>query len=279
MTTVTVLGLGPMGQALASAFVAANHTTTVWNRTPGKADDLDVSVTATAAEAIEASPLVIACLRDYEVARSVLDVDALEGRTVVNFCGGSPQQARAMATWAAEHDITYIDGVIVATPTAIGGPEAALYYSGADDAYITHHSTLAALGENANYLGVDPGRAAAFDAALQDLFWTSMSGVVHMFALATAEHIAPTDIANQAKGMLGLFPDLIDMLAGQVASGDFPGDTGSITSAAVTLDHILSTVRTNDLDNGVLSAVRTEVQQAIDAGHGSEGFGRLSGVA
>lgn len=198
---------------------------------------------------------------------------------MVNSCGGSPQQARAMATWGAEHGSPYIDGVIVATPAAIGGPDAALSYSGANDAYNTHDTTLAALGENANYWGDDPGRAAAFDAALQDLFWTSMSGVVHMFTLATAEHITPTDIANQAKGMLGLFPDLIDMLAGQVAAGHFPGDLGSLTSAAAALDHILSTVRTHDLDNGVLSAVRTEVQQAIDAGHGSEGFGRLSDAA
>lgn len=33
---VTVLGLGPMGAALASAFLAAGHPTTVWNRTPAE---------------------------------------------------------------------------------------------------------------------------------------------------------------------------------------------------------------------------------------------------
>ena len=30
---VTVLGLGPMGQALAGAFIKNGHATTVWNRT------------------------------------------------------------------------------------------------------------------------------------------------------------------------------------------------------------------------------------------------------
>lgn len=38
--TVSVLGLGPMGQALTGVLVAANHRTTVWNRTPAKADAL-----------------------------------------------------------------------------------------------------------------------------------------------------------------------------------------------------------------------------------------------
>lgn len=37
---VTVIGLGPMGQALAAAFLAAGVRTTVWNRTPGKDREL-----------------------------------------------------------------------------------------------------------------------------------------------------------------------------------------------------------------------------------------------
>ena len=37
---VTVIGLGPMGRAMAAAFLAAGQPTTVWNRTAGKADEL-----------------------------------------------------------------------------------------------------------------------------------------------------------------------------------------------------------------------------------------------
>ncbi|MFD4375859.1 NAD(P)-binding domain-containing protein, partial [Streptomyces sp. NPDC058527] len=36
-TPVTVIGLGSMGSALAAAFLAAGHPTTVWNRTPERA--------------------------------------------------------------------------------------------------------------------------------------------------------------------------------------------------------------------------------------------------
>ncbi|WP_024803815.1 NAD(P)-binding domain-containing protein [Nocardia sp. BMG51109] len=277
MTTVTVLGLGPMGHALAAAF-AAHHPTTVWNRTPGKGTDLDAAPAGTAAEAIAASPLVIVCLPDYPVAQSVLDADALKGRTLVNFCGGSPEQARAMAAWAERHGIEYIDGVIVSTPEAIGSPEAALYYSGPRDIYETHRTTLFALGENANYLGREPGRAAAFDLALQDMLWTSMSGVTHMFAFAAAEDIAAADIAGHAKAMLGFFPDMIDMLAEQVAAGRFPGDGGTITAAAAIMDRISSAVRAQGLDDGALGAARAAVQRAIDAGYGADGFGRLAAL-
>lgn len=44
LTPVTVLGLGPMGRALASAFLNARQPVTVWNRTPGKAGDFPTVV-------------------------------------------------------------------------------------------------------------------------------------------------------------------------------------------------------------------------------------------
>lgn len=277
MTTVTVLGLGPMGHALAAAF-AARHPTTVWNRTPGKGTDLDVAIAGTAAEAIAASPLVVVCLPDYQVAQSVLDADVLKGRTLVNFCGGSPLEARAMATWAGQCGIDYLDGVIVSTPEAIGSPDAALYYSGPRDTYETHRTTLLALGVNANYLGREPGRAAAFDLSLQDMLWTSMSGVTHMFALAAAEGIAAAEIVEHAKAMLGFFPDMIDMLAEQVTAGRFPGDAGTIIATAAIMDRILSAVRAKGLADGPLGAARAEVRRAIDAGYGADGFGRLAAL-
>ena len=273
MTSVTVLGLGPMGRALAAAF-AVHHPVTVWNRTPGKADGLDATVAPTAAEAITASPLVVACVMDYRAVESIIDADALAGRTLVNLTGGAPSQAREMASWAADHGIGYLDGLIMAAPDAIGGPDATLLFSGPDDVYQAHRSTLAALGENATHVGADPGRAAGFDAAMLDAFWTSLSGIIHAFRLAAAEDIAPKAVADYMKVSTGLIPELIDVVAEHVTADDYPGDASTIDSAAASMDHVLHTIRTNGLDNGVLAAARADVQRAIDAGHGSAGITR-----
>jgi len=40
MSDVTVIGLGAMGAALASAFLKDGHSVTVWNRTRAKAEPL-----------------------------------------------------------------------------------------------------------------------------------------------------------------------------------------------------------------------------------------------
>ncbi len=68
-TPVTVVGLGPMGRALAEAFIEAGHPTTVWNRSPEKAAPLVAKGAAHAeaiGEAVAASPLTVACLSTYD---------------------------------------------------------------------------------------------------------------------------------------------------------------------------------------------------------------------
>ncbi|ASO20531.1 NAD binding domain of 6-phosphogluconate dehydrogenase [Actinoalloteichus hoggarensis] len=265
-----------MGRALATALTTAGHDTTVWNRTPGKATGLAVTVADTAAEASAASPLVLVCVRDQSAAEAILDADALRGRTLVNFTGNSPRQARALASWARDHDVTCLDGVIIATPDIIGTPAATLYYSGPHHAYQAHRPVLAALGENADHVGTDPGRAAALDTSLQDLLWTALSGVVHAFTLAAAEDIAPDEFAARAKNLIGILPDMIDQIAEQLDTGHFPGDDTTMDSVGAVMDHILDTVRFHDLDNGVLSAARADVRRAVDAGHGTAGYARLA---
>lgn len=105
-----------------------------------------------------------------------------------------------------------------------------------------------------------------------------MSGVIHMLALAKAENIGATEIAAHAKALLGFFPDMIDLLAKQVDTQNYAYDAGTLESTAATMDHILDAIRAQGLDNGVLTAARTQVGQAIDAGHGSDGFARLAAL-
>jgi len=63
------------------------------------------------------------------------------------------------------------------TPTpSIGTPTAFVLYSGAEQVYDAYRDTLASLGGTATYLGADPGRAAGYDTALLDIFWSASAG-------------------------------------------------------------------------------------------------------
>ena len=156
---MTVLGLGPMGFALAEAFVTAGHPTTVWNRTASRPAPDGAARAETVRAAVTASKVVVVCLMDYDATRAVLTptAQALTGRHVVNLTSGSPDAARELATWAQGHGITYTDGAIMTPTETIGTPAARILHSG--------HPTdaLTALGGDRTHLGEEPGRAAAYD--------------------------------------------------------------------------------------------------------------------
>lgn len=280
---VTVLGLGPMGRALASAFVKAGHPTTVWNRTPGKADELvalGATVADTAAQAVAASELVVICVIDYNAVHAILDGagDAVRGRTLVNLTADAPDRARTIAAWAAERGADYLDGTILTPTTTIGTPDAVFLYSGPEELYEKHRATLASLAGTATYLGADHGRAAAYDVAVLDFFWTSVSGLLHAFALAKKENITAREIAPFARGAFDILPPLLDTFAGNVDDGVYPGDQSHIISVSAGMDHIIHAAEDRGIDTGVLRAARAVAQRAIDEGNGTDGIERLAEV-
>jgi 3-hydroxyisobutyrate dehydrogenase-like beta-hydroxyacid dehydrogenase len=201
---VTVLGLGPMGRALAGAFLDAGLRTTVWNRTPGRERELTAHGAVWAgsvAEAVDASPLTVVCVVNYDAADAVLRqdevTDALKGRTVAHLSAGTPARARETAHWAAAHGIRYLDGAIMAMTTTIGTPDAVVIYSGPQEVYDDHRPVLETLGGTHTHLGKDIGRAAAYDIALLDIFWTAMAGYAHALAVARAEGVTELPLVGR----------------------------------------------------------------------------------
>ncbi|MGN9810125.1 NAD(P)-dependent oxidoreductase [Micromonospora sp. BQ11] len=280
-TPVSVLGLGPMGRALARALLAAGHPVTVWNRTPARADPLVAEGArrgATVAETVRASPLAIVCVIDYAAARQTVEpaVEALRGRALVNLTADTPQRARAMARWTTDHGIDYLDGAIMTPAPTIGGRDALVLYSGPEPVWQAQRRTLATLGGTATWLGPDPGRAAAHDVALLDVFWTAMSGVAHAFALAQAMGVAPADLAPYARGVVGLVPDLVDDVARRITADDHVADVSTVRSAVAGMSHVIETTETLGLDAALLRAAHARALRVVRAGHGDDDFSRLT---
>jgi hypothetical protein len=193
---VSVIGLGSMGSALASVLLEQGYETTVWNRSAHKVQSLvdrGARLAATPAEAVAASPLIIACVLDYEALHTVLDPVArlLAGKVLVNLTSGSPEQAGQTIAWARSHSADYLDGAIMTTPPGVGSPEMMFLYSGSAAAFEAHRPTLAALGDPL-YLGADPGLASLYDAALLGLMWSTMTGWLHGTALVGADQTPAT---------------------------------------------------------------------------------------
>ncbi|MFC9272977.1 NAD(P)-dependent oxidoreductase [Streptomyces zhihengii] len=282
---VTVLGLGPMGRALADAFLAAGLGTTVWNRTPGRDAELaarGARPAARAAEAVAASPLTVVCVVNYDAADAVLRADAvasaLAGRTVVNLTADTPERARDTARWAAGQGIRYLDGAIMTPTTTIGTPDAVLIHSGPEDLYREYEPVLAALGGTHTHLGEEIGRAAAYDVALLDIFWTAMAGWAHAVAVARAEGITARELAPFAQGIGAILPPVFAETAEDADSGTYSGEGNPLTSAVSSMAHIVEASEAHGIDAGVMRAAEGLARRAVGLGHGDDGFVRVAEV-
>ncbi|OCB56551.1 6-phosphogluconate dehydrogenase [Mycobacterium vulneris] len=279
MTTVSVLGLGPMGQALAGTLVAANLRTTVWNRTPAKAQALRArgAVPAdTPAAAVAASDLILVNVVDQAAADAVLEAagDAVAGRVVVGLSSDVPDSAQRTEELVTARGGRYLDGAIMTPTDTIGTPGASILFAGPRDLFDTHRPVFDALA-TVSWVGEDIGRAAAFDMALLDVFWTSVSGFVHALAMAGAHGIAPTELLPHANNIAAILPPIFGEIADRVETDRHTDPSASVSSVAASVRHLIAASQAAGLDAGALEAFRGYVDAAVDAGHGADEISRI----
>ncbi|MFM9369171.1 NAD(P)-dependent oxidoreductase [Streptomyces sp. Da 82-17] len=276
--SVSVLGLGMMGGALAAAFLKAGHRTTVWNRSAAKTGPLvaqGAAPAATSAEAVAASDLVVVCLTTYANVEEVLTPLDLTGKTLVNLTNGTPAQARAFAKTAGDRGARYVDGGIMAVPQMIAGPGAYILYSGDQEAYEAHRATLAALADT-HWTGTDPGRAALYDLALLTGMYGMIAGVLQAYALVGTEGVPAKEfhallepwVGAMLRGTSGEWAEAID-------SGEHLTDVSSLAVNQAAFPNLLSTYADQGIDGQLLAPFQELLDRAVAAGHAADGMSRL----
>ncbi|MGW7681474.1 NAD(P)-dependent oxidoreductase [Kribbella sp. NPDC054772] len=273
---VTVIGLGSMGSTMARTFVAAGHPTTVWNRTPGKADGLGAAPAATAAEAVAASEVVVISQVDYTAMYESLDAADLRGRVLVNLSSDSPERLREATEWVAERGGTLVTGGIMVPPPGIGKPGSYVFYAGPAQVLDAHRATLEVLGR-ADHVGTDPGLAMLYYQAMLNIFWTTLISYFYSASLVgSAEQLRPyaatmlTDLAQE--GPMGF----LRILTAELDAGEYPGGENNLHMQAVGSEHVVQAFTDAGLDVTLPGAVAALFARADVAGYGGNGLSALA---
>ncbi|MFD3518742.1 NAD(P)-dependent oxidoreductase [Streptomyces sp. NPDC058657] len=280
--SVTVIGLGPMGRAMASAYLDAGYRVTVFNRTPARADAL-VARGATRADSVEqalaANELTVLSLTDYDAMYALLEpaTAALPGRVLVNLSSDTPDRAREAAAWAASHGAQHLTGGVGSPPSGIGDPEMYTYYSGPKAAFEEHRQTLEVL-TRADYKGEDPGLGALYYQLQMDMFWTGLTSWLHALAVARANGITAEDLLPYATDVMGTMPDFFAFYTPRIDAGEIVGDVERVSMGVASIDHVVHTARAAGVDTALPAAVLELFRRGAAAGHSDDSLTSLVDV-
>lgn len=272
---VAFLGLGRMGVAMASHVAAAGHDLTVWNRTPGKAGELQDRSRPTIAEAVDGAEVVVLMLFGPDAVREVLAevVRHAPGALVVDSSTVGPEAAREFEKTCAAAGLRYVDAPVAGSVKPATDGTLGVFAGGSDDDYAHAEPLLHLWGDPARVRHVGGvGSASALKLCVNQGLGVMAAGLGESLRLGRD---------------LGLDGTLLLDVLGQTAYGwylgqkrpmldadDFSATTFSVDLMAKDLD---LAVRAADSDLAVTRACLEQARGTVEAGHSGEDYAAITG--
>ncbi|QEU93035.1 NAD(P)-dependent oxidoreductase [Streptomyces kanamyceticus] len=275
--SLTLIGLGPMGQAMAAAYLDRGYDVTLWNRTPSRADALvarGATLAPTVEQALSANELVILSLTDFDAMYAILEPakDAVAGRTLVNLSSDTPEKARAGARWVTELGGTHLTGGVLCPPPLIGTPDTSTFYSGPRETYDTYRATLEVITGKSDYRGPDQGLAALMYQLNMFIFWPAMVAYWQAVAVAGAHGISAGEIAPYVTENFTGMGHFIDFYAARIDADNHAGDVDRASMGLASMEHVVHTASDAGVDTAFPAAVHDVFRRVVEAGHGADSF-------
>lgn len=280
ISTVTVLGAGALGSAVAAAIASADTEVTVWNRTAGRADSLaarGVTVETDLGRALSGARLVLVAISSYDDLVTLLSEHVAEVRDcpVVVLTSATPAQTATFGEWAAAHGVDYLAGAAMSGTALVGDPSAYFLYAGAGEVFDRAEPALQLLGR-ARYLGDDPGRIPLLDGALLGINLGLLFGIYHAAAVLSSVRTSAAEVAAAARDYLPFALDLMEQHARDLDRGVVSDEDGTLEVYDAALAHMAATARAAGASAAFPEALRAVVREGLDAGHGDRGLASVA---
>jgi 3-hydroxyisobutyrate dehydrogenase len=277
MTAVAVLGLGAMGHAVAARLLGAGHDVRVWNRTPGRDDELVAAGahrSTTPADAVRDAEVVITMVTDPPALEAVLfgpdgAAPAIpESATLIDMSTVGPTEIASVVERLAP--VAVLDApVLGSVPSVESGSLVIL--AGGDHAVFERHTELLALLGRPIHVG--PSGSGAMLKLVNNA--ASIATLV-----ALGELLALTDRTG-----LGIDAVLQSLEAGPLASlikrwrprlkGEDQSSYFRLALARKDLAIVFDEAEREGTELTVAEAAAARCDEAIEAGLGDEDFGAI----
>ena len=186
------LGLGTMGAAMAANLARAGFAVTAWNRSAGRApelDDLGVTRGDTPADVARSTDIVVVCVSDTPDVEAVLfgsgglAEGARPGQLVIDCSTISPSATRDFASRLGEHGVALVDAPVSGGSEGAQKATLTIFCGGAEEDVERARPILAAMGKTITHVG-PRGAGQAVKAVNQVILAGTYLGVAEGIVLA-----------------------------------------------------------------------------------------------
>ncbi|MYW68579.1 NAD-binding protein [Streptomyces sp. SID8379] len=275
--TVSVLGTGIMGAAMARNIARAGHTVRAWNRSRAKAEPLTadgVRVTDTPAEAVTGADVVLTMLYDGPAALDVMEQAAgglRPGTAWIQSTTAGIDAIGDLAAFAARHELTFFDAPVLGTRQPAEAGQLLILAAGPSERRDAVHPVLDAVGARTVWTGEDGAAGSATRLKLVANSWvlaaTNAAGEV--LALSEALGVDPQSFFDAIAGG-GLDMPYLHLKAGLVRDGNLTPAQFAVSTAAKDARLIVEAGRAHGVRLDVAEASAARLARAEEQGHGDE---------
>ncbi|MFF4907336.1 NAD(P)-dependent oxidoreductase [Streptomyces sp. NPDC001260] len=275
--TVSVLGTGIMGAAMARNLARAGHTVRAWNRTRAKAEPLAADgahIADTPAEAVEGADVVLTMLYDGPAALDVMREAApalRSGAAWVQSTTAGIEAIGELAAFGTEHGLVFYDAPVLGTRQPAEAGQLTVLAAGPTAGRAVVEPVFDAVGARTVWTGEDGAAGSATRLKLVANSWvlaaTAAAGEV--LALSQALDVDPARFFDLiAGGPLDM--GYLKAKAGMVLENRLSPAQFAVTTAAKDARLIVAAGRDNGVRLDVAAASAERFERAAAQGHGDE---------
>ena len=274
--SVSVIGIGNMGSALAEALLVAGYAVTIWNRTQSKAKPLvekGAVLAGSAAEAALKSDSTIVCVTDQAAYVSTIHNDsvatALAGKRLIQLGIVTATEAIETANWAQAHGIGYLEGSILGIPIDALAGEATIVCSGSREQYDEQRPMLETFGST-HHLSNSIGAAYQFDKMLYPFGYGVSLGFIQGAAMAQAAGFSIEAYTNILIERMKPLPGRLENYGNLIRDEDFTANQASLEVWLDAYQKSLEFCQSLEVDDRLLKVHVDMLTQGVSDGYGEE---------
>ncbi len=281
MSKVTFLGLGTMGSGMVSNLLDAGHELRVWNRSPGKADDLQARGAVAvddAQEAVAGAEVVMYCLADDTAVEDVVlgaegiaaavPTDAL----VIDLSSVSPATSLAEHAAYADRGVRFLDAPVFGSRGEASGGGLWVVVGGDAGTYHAALPVLEPISETRHHMG-DAGNGARMKLVGNLLVASQLEALGEAMSLAKKAGLDLHDVLG-VLSVTDFRTPIYDAVGASMLEGDYSPD---FALHLLLKDARLIAALARDLEVPIPSTAATmgTIERAVEAGYGDQNASAL----